>query len=330
MYVHPTYAVTPAREPLGVIDAWMWARAFKEGKAPREGIAESLRWLEGYARVAEQAQTMPGTRLVYVADREADIVALIRRARDLGTPADWLIRSQHDRSLGKGAPKLSAVLAASPVLGEVQFQMASRQGQAARRVHQEVRVLRQALPDDEGGTVTVSVVLANEVSAPSGVKPVQWRLLTNREVPTLEEAVMLIDWYRARWEVELLFHTLKNGCRVEALQLDAYPKLERAIALYLVVAWRIGHLMRIGRTHPEGDAGLVFEPDEIRVAYALHGKRPPTKPQINQVLRLIAMLGGFIGRKGDGEPGVKSIWIGLQKVRTVIQARPLIEAGNAK
>ena len=49
MYVHPTYAVTPAREPLGVIDAWMWARAFKQGEAPREGVSESLRWLEGYA-----------------------------------------------------------------------------------------------------------------------------------------------------------------------------------------------------------------------------------------------------------------------------------------
>lgn len=80
MYVHPTYAVRPAREPLGVIDAWMWARAFKQGEAPREGIAESLRWLEGYARVAEQAQTLPETRLVYVADREADIVALMRSA----------------------------------------------------------------------------------------------------------------------------------------------------------------------------------------------------------------------------------------------------------
>ena len=161
------------------------------------------------------------------------------------------------------------------------------------------------------------------------VKPVQWRLLSNREVATLDEAVTLIDWYRARWEVELLFHTLKNGCRVEALQLDAYPKLERAIALYLVVAWRIGHLMRVGRTHPELDASIAFEPDEIRVAYALHGKRPPPKPKVNQVLRLIAMLGGFIGRKGDGEPGVKSIWLGLQKIRTVIQALPFIQAGNA-
>ncbi len=220
-------------------------------------------------------------------------------------------------------------MAAAPVLGEVQFQMASRQGQAARRVRQEIRVLRQALPDGAGGTVSVSVVLASEVGAPSGIKPVQWRLLSNREVATLDEAIMLIDWYRARWEVEILFNTLKNGCRVEALQLDSYAKLERAIALYLVVAWRIGHLMRLGRTHPELDAGIAFAPDEIRVAYALHGKRPPPKPKVNQVLRLIAMLGGFIGRKGDGEPGVKSIWLGLQKIRTVIQALPLIEAGNA-
>jgi len=88
------------------------------------------------------------------------------------------------------------------VLGEVQFQMASRQGQAARTVRQEIRVLRQALPDGEGGTVAVSVVLASEVDSPSGVKPVQWRLLSNREAATLEEAILLIDWYRARWEVE--------------------------------------------------------------------------------------------------------------------------------
>ncbi len=71
--------------------------------------------------------------------------------------------------------------------------MASRQGQAARTVRQEIRVLRQALPDGEGGTVSVSVVLASEVDAPSGVKPVQWRLLSNRQVVTLEEAVTLIE-----------------------------------------------------------------------------------------------------------------------------------------
>ena len=116
MYLHPTYAVTPGRVPLGVIDAWMWAREFKDETGARGGLCESVRWIEGYERVAEQARQMPGTRLVYVADREGDIVELMRRARDLGQSADWLIRSQHDRSLGKGAPKLSAALQQAPVL----------------------------------------------------------------------------------------------------------------------------------------------------------------------------------------------------------------------
>ena len=134
LYLHPTYAVTPGRVPLGVIDAWMWAREFKDQDGQRGGLCESMRWIEGYERVAEQAKQMPGTRLVYVADREGDIVELMRRARDLGHPADWLIRSKHDRSLGKGAGKLSAALQDAPVLGVIEFDMAARQGVQARRV----------------------------------------------------------------------------------------------------------------------------------------------------------------------------------------------------
>ena len=102
MYVHPTYAVSPEREPLGVLDAWMWAREPKDTQGKREGLLESTRWTEGYLRIAELAGRLPDTRLVYVADREADIVALMAQARDLGHPADWLIRSQHNRALPEG------------------------------------------------------------------------------------------------------------------------------------------------------------------------------------------------------------------------------------
>jgi len=102
MYVHPTYAVTPQREPLGVIDAWMWARQPKAADGTRPGLCESQRWIEGYERVAESAAQMPHTRWVYLADREADIVALMQRAHALGTPADWLIRAQHNRCLPDG------------------------------------------------------------------------------------------------------------------------------------------------------------------------------------------------------------------------------------
>ena len=102
MYLHPTYAVTPEREPLGVLDAWMWAREPKAADGTRPGLKESMRWIEGYERLAELAPALPETRLVYVADREADIVELMVKAHALGQPVDWLIRAQHDRALPAG------------------------------------------------------------------------------------------------------------------------------------------------------------------------------------------------------------------------------------
>lgn len=132
MYLHPTYVVTPDREPLGVTDAWMWARETKREDGQRPGILESRRWIEGYQRIAETAQEMPETRLVYVADREADILELMQCAHHLGTPADWLVRSQHNRCLPDGGKLWVSILAGAP-LGEVEFMMAARQGQAARK-----------------------------------------------------------------------------------------------------------------------------------------------------------------------------------------------------
>lgn len=314
MYLHPTYAVTPERVPLGVLDAWMWAREAKDTQGKRGGVKESLRWIEGYERIAETAASLPHTRLVYVADREADMIALMVRAQELGTPADWLIRSTHDRALPEGAKLWSAASEGEP-LGEIAFTMRSRHGVKAREVRQHVWLQRIGLPADKGQSVVVTCLVAREFDAPAGVKPIEWRLLTNREATTLQQATELIDWYRARWEIEILLNVLKNGCRVEALQLGTIERLERALALFLVVAWRIGYLMRMGRTCPDLDAGLFFDVDEIHGAYLLTEARQPAKPKLNEVLRLIAQLGGFLGRKGDGEPGAKALWLGLKERR---------------
>ncbi len=314
MYLHPTFAVTPAREPLGVLDTWMWAREPKAPDGTRPGIKESVRWSEGYARVAELAGEMPETRLVYVADREADIRELMVRARDLGTPADWLLRSKHNRALPEGGRLWAKVLASRP-LGEICFTLPGGRGRTAREVCQELYAQRLTLSDGRRGTFEVTCLIAREIGAPAGVKPIEWRLLTNRSAETLEAVAELIDWYRARWEIELLFLVLKEGCRVEALQLSTMERIERALALFLVVAWRIARLMRLGRTLPDLDAALLLEPEEWQAAYILAKKPLPKQPpRLNAVLRLIARLGGFLGRKGDGEPGVKTIWLGLQRV----------------
>ena len=79
----------------------------------------------------------------------------------------------------------------------------------------------------------MTCLIAKETGAPDGVKPVEWRLLTNRAAQTLDDLVELIEWYRCRWEIEIFFNVLKNGCRVEALQLGSVAKLELALAVYI-------------------------------------------------------------------------------------------------
>lgn len=330
MYVHPTYAVTPERAPLGVLNAWMWARTLKNEDGQRGGPKESLRWIEGYERIAEMAPALADTRLVYVADREADLMPLMARAQQLGTPADWLVRAKHNRCLPEG-DKLWARTTEGVPLGEITFQMPARKDVKARPVRQQLWALRLELPAGKGATVTATCIVAREVGAPPGATPVEWRLLTNRTVANDREVVVLIDWYRARWEIEMLFDVLKNACRVEALQLGTIEKLERALALFMVVAWRIAYLMRSGRTCPDLDAALFFDPDEIHSAYLLNDHDVPDKPRLNDVLRLVARLGGFLGRKSDGEPGVKTIWLGMKEIYVAAKTMgKLRDRANAK
>nr|WP_181726149.1 IS4 family transposase [Polaromonas sp.]QJS06394.1 transposase [Polaromonas sp.] len=319
LYLHPTYVVTPEREPLGVMNAWTWAREFKQGDAPRGGVLESVRWVESYERIAEQAGEVPGTRHVCIGDRESDILALLLMARKMHHAADYLVRCQHNRVLPEGGKLWDEVMASVP-LGRIRFEMPAGRGRKARAVEQEVRAQRVLLPDRQGGEFEVTCLIASEVNAPAGAKPVVWRLLTNRVASTLQDAVELVNWYRARWEIELFFLVLKEGCRVERLQLADTERLQTALALYMVIAWRINCLMRLGRTLPDLPADLVFEPDEWRAAFILNKKPVPKQtPTLNTVVRLIAQRGGFLGKKHDDEPGAKTIWLGMQEIAVFVE-----------
>jgi len=319
LYLHPTYVVSPEREPLGITNAWTWAREFKKGDTPRGGILESVRWVESYERIAEQARALPGTRHVCVGDRESDILALLLKARELEYAADYVVRCQHNRVLPEGDKLWERVMAGEP-LGRVRFEIPAGRGRKARTVEQELRAERVSLPDRQGGTLELTCLIATEIQAPAGSTPVCWRLLTNRTVRGLEEAVELLDWYRARWEIELFFLVLKEGCRVERLQLADTRRLQSALALYMVIAWRINRLMRLGRTLPDLPADLLFEADEWRAAFILNKKPiPKAVPPLNTVLRLIAQRGGFLARRHDGEPGARTIWLGLQQVAVFVE-----------
>ena len=311
LYLHPTYVVTPQRLPLGIADAWMCARPLD--------VSESRRWIDGYERQAELAGRLPGTRLVYVADREGDMLELMQCAYRWGYPADYLLRAQHNRCLPQGGKLWPTVLAAAP-LGEIEFSLPARSNRPARLIRQTLYVRCVELPDGRGGTIPVRCLIAKELGAPPGQQAIEWRLLTNRTVATLDDAAQLIDWYRCRWEIEMLFHVLKNGCRIEALQLGHVKKLEVALVIYLVVAWRLAHLMRLGRVHPDLPADAVFDQTEWQAAWLLAEKKPPKKtPSVREVIRRIAMLGGFLARKGDGEPGLKTLWQGFARLSSFVK-----------
>lgn len=315
MYVNPTYAVTTTREPLGILDVWMWARELRDATGQRGGPKESLRWIEGDERLAGLAPRLPTTRLVYVADREADMLPLMIRAQQLDRAADWLVRAAQDRCL-PNSDKLWPHVTEGEALGDIEFSLAARPGTKARIVLQQLWARHVELNMGKGKALTATCITAREVNALPGVKPIEWRLLTSRAAANAADVAELIDWHRARWEIEMLFNVLKNGCKVEQLQPGTIERIERALALYLVVAWRIACLMRMARTCPDQDAGLFFDPEEIQAAYLLNKQLAPPAPRLNAVLRLIARAGGFLARKGDGEPGAKTIWEELRDLQS--------------
>jgi Transposase Tn5 dimerisation domain/Transposase DNA-binding len=318
LYVHPTLAVTPMGVALGVIDAWIWARGPKD----QPQVKESTRWVEGYEIVADLAEQRPDTRLVYVADREGDLRALMDAAARRGTPADWLVRAKHNRNTLAG-DKLWDRLGQSEPVGEVEFMLPAAPDRPARPVRQTLYCQAVTLPARQGAPhVTVTAILAREEAPPAGESALEWRLLTNRPAETLEAIVELIDWYRRRWLMEIFFRILKSGCRVETLQLGTLERLERALVIYLIIAWRILHLVTWGRECPDLPCEVVFDPEEWRAAWIVAHRRPPpdTPPKLSEMVRLIAGFGGFLGRKHDGHPGPKALWEGMQKVRAFAMA----------
>jgi hypothetical protein len=332
LYIHPTLAITPERLCLGVLDLWTWVRD-REGHGGKDRQhrlrrpleeKESFRWVEGYRRVQDFQSTLPETRLVYMADRDSDLFELFVAAQT--GEAAWLIRASQDRTLTDGRHLWEAVREAE-VLGSFEFDLPSSSERAPRHVVQSLRAVRlklkppyrrgQKLPE-----VEVTAILAREEKPARGTEPIEWLLLTNLPVSTAAEAQEKVQWYVCRWQIEVYFRILKSGCKVEQLQLQERDRLEVALALYMIVAWRVLYLIMLGRAVPEMSCETALAAEEWKAVYlVLQRKRPPRQPpSLGEILVMVARLGGYLARKGDGPPGPKALWIGLQRVRDFVLA----------
>jgi hypothetical protein len=332
LHIHPMLAITPERLCLGVLELWRWVRDASDhgGKDRQHRIArsleekESLRWVEGYKKVAELQRQMGETRLVYMADRDSDLFELFEAA-DAG-PAHWLIRAAQDRAV-LGGGLIWDKVGQSPSLGQITFKLPAGRGRSARQVEQSLRALRVPLrppyrPDKKLAPVEVTAILAREENPPPGEDPIEWLLLSSLPVESFEEACEKVQWYLCRWQIEVFFRILKSGCKIEQLQLQSRERIEAALALYLIVAWRVLYLTQLGRVVPDLSCEVAFSPQEWQAVYMISKRqKPPSQPpRLLEVLILVAKLGGFLARKGDGPPGPKAIWIGLGRTRDFVLA----------
>jgi hypothetical protein len=146
-------------------------------------------------------------------------------------------------------------------------------------------------------------------------------MLTTVPTCTWEEACERVEWYAARWLIEVYHKVLKSGCRIETRQFEQAERLKRYLALESIVAWQVLYLTMVGRETPSMPCTAVLEQDEWQALYCfIHqvSTPPATPPVLRDVTRWIAQLGGFLGRQHDGQPGSTVLWRGLQRLHDIV------------
>jgi hypothetical protein len=343
--LHSTLAVAPSGLPLGLLDQRWLVRPLDEPSHQPEELRqrpieakESYRWLEGMRQA--EALTPAGVQLIHVADAEADIYEFLVEIEQRDNY--FVVRAGSDRCLlseeTESADKLWARLEEQAVLAERTITIQSNQKRKARQATVAIRTAQVTLkpPYRPGGQklppLTIQAILVREEQPPAEVdEPIEWLLLTNRPLHNKGQVLQAVDWFALRWQIELFHRILKSGCNVEDCRLQTADRLQKYITLMSVIAWRIHFLTYLNRTQPDAPCTLVLTVVEAEALYMrIHrtATLPDALPSIRQAIRWIARLGGFLGRKGDGQPGHTTIWRGWQRLQDLAATWYLVKEHN--
>jgi hypothetical protein len=273
-----------------------------------------------------------GVEYVHVFDRGGDnfeVYCHLLRQR-----GEWVIRaSKLNRYVLAGDSdermQLRDYLPRLKRLGEYRLSLRARPGQAAREARIEVRVGRIKIPRPrhvspwvrklDQPPIAMNVIEVVEVDAPAGVTPIRWVLFTSLPVETFDDAWAVIGYYEMRWLVEEYHKALKTGCRTEFRQLKTAGRLEALVGLTSVVAVRLLQLKSLARVAPDVPAQRVVPRVWLQMLkLARKGLHRVHDLTVGQFYREVAKLGGFLGRKGDGDPGWITIWRGWEKLNTYV------------
>ena len=336
LIMHNALAFSTSGVPLGLLSQRIWARQ----EVPKEGRVEKIMRLQCMAieeketskwllALRETLERSPSTlNLVTVADRESDIFEFITEAQ--AQRAHFLIRARADRHLvpedSEGHTCILEAFAHAPALGSLPVEIAGNGRRKARTANVEVRTARVTLkpPNRRGHAktsgstepVTVNLVMATEGIPPAGTDAISWVLLTNLPVKDFAAAAEKVQWYGQRFGIETWHKVLKSGCKVEDCLLETAERLQRYLTLFSIIGVRLMHVAYLARMRPGTAATEVLSKEELEALHVRINKTlpPDNPPSLREAVRMIGRLGGHLGRKCDGEPGVTVLWRGWMRL----------------
>jgi hypothetical protein len=339
LHLHTTLAVRVERwndsnEPevavVGLLGQRVWARTHPPRRdETQEQRLKRPRESERWAAVFAEAHPQEG-HWTYIADRESDIFRVMGDCR--AHRIDFLIRGCWKRKVTGEERTIFDAVAAGPVLGTFALDVRSRQGVPGRQARLEVRAVAVTVRPPRRGAKGLepereNVIEVREVDPPGGVEPIHWVLLTSWPVATLEEALRAVRAYSRRWLIEEYHKALKTGAGMERSQLSTRDRLEALLGVLAVVAVRLLSMKLLCASKPAEEVDpTTLGPEALGLLEAKYG-RPKGRWTNRSVLVAIARLGGFLARKGDGDPGWITIWRGWRKLMTMIQGLDLFLGG---
>ena len=287
---------------------------------------ESYRWIQTLG--ASTLELPQGVHIVTVCDREGDMYELFDEA--INEDQSFLIRIVHNRNTIENA-KILDEIKKKPCSGIVKAKIPrdSRKGLKEREAILHIRygsfdVKRPKILGKVKhlkSSHEVNIICVHEKQHAKGIEPIEWFLMTNEPVKDGQAAYEKAVWYMRRWRVEQFHYVLKSGCAVEKLQERSMEKTTTLVLMYSIIAAAIMNITYIARIHPQLPCTVCFEEDEWKLLYCVANKtrKSPDKPYtIEEAVTYLSWLGGPKRAPSDGPPGVKTIWIGLDKLNTLL------------
>jgi len=289
LHLHSTFTTDTNGLPLGVLRADCTAPKPKspdDNRPPKNIPIEEKKtfvWIEHYRELVEISKQIPQTALISSCDREADFHELF--AEQVDNPGvDLLVRAQHNRNIEESDEKLFEFISQQPPVGYAQVNI-PRESSRTKKSKQKARPMRPARqanmairtasvnikpPRDnaEKPSLQINILHAREENPPEGCEAVEWFILTTISLNSLFDAEQCLRWYCLRWRIEDWHRVLKSGCGIEKLRHRSAERLRRAIAINLVIGWRIMLMTLLGREMPELPAEIMYSDIEIKTLHA--------------------------------------------------------------